>query len=57
MDLAKKEKTINSCDLYYDMQYTLPYLTFSNIDNGRNFNSDMTICVNLPHDSWSLLFS
>lgn len=33
VDLATKEKTINSCDLYYDMQYTLPYLTFSNIDN------------------------
>ncbi|OIV94876.1 hypothetical protein TanjilG_22073 [Lupinus angustifolius] len=33
MDLAKKEKTIGSCDLYYDMKYTIPYLTFSNLDD------------------------
>ncbi|KAI4327813.1 hypothetical protein L6164_020231 [Bauhinia variegata] len=32
VDLAKKEKTIPPCDLYYDMKYTVPYLTFSNLD-------------------------
>lgn len=36
MDLATKKKKIPSCDLYYDMKYTVPYLTFSNIDNGKN---------------------
>ncbi|KEH28933.1 putative DNA (cytosine-5-)-methyltransferase [Medicago truncatula] len=28
-----KEKNVPPCDLYYDMKYTLPYLTFSSIDN------------------------
>ena len=29
-----KKKNVPPCDLYYDMKYTLPYLTFSNFDNG-----------------------
>ncbi|XP_031264333.1 putative DNA (cytosine-5)-methyltransferase CMT1 isoform X1 [Pistacia vera] len=31
MNLKAKEEKIPPCDLYYDMKYTLPYLTFSNI--------------------------
>ena len=37
VDLAKKKKTIASCDLYYDMKYTEKYHTFSNLVNGRYF--------------------
>ncbi|CAJ1930834.1 unnamed protein product [Sphenostylis stenocarpa] len=31
--LTTKKRKIPSCDYYYDMQYTLPYLTFSNFVN------------------------
>ncbi|KAJ0077493.1 hypothetical protein Patl1_35612 [Pistacia atlantica] len=31
MNLKTKEKNIPPCDLYYDMEYSLPYLTFTNI--------------------------
>uniref|UniRef100_A0A2N9I1X4 DNA (cytosine-5-)-methyltransferase n=1 Tax=Fagus sylvatica TaxID=28930 RepID=A0A2N9I1X4_FAGSY len=31
VDLVAKEKTIPPCDLYYDMKYSLSYLTFANI--------------------------
>lgn len=31
MDLEAKQRNIPPCDLYYDMKYTLPHLTFSNI--------------------------
>ncbi|XP_030923969.1 putative DNA (cytosine-5)-methyltransferase CMT1 isoform X2 [Quercus lobata] len=31
VDLVTKEKTIPPCDLYYDMKYSLSYLTFANI--------------------------
>lgn len=37
VDLSTKKKKIPSCDLYYDMKYTVPYLTFSNLVNGTNF--------------------
>ncbi|XP_065850750.1 putative DNA (cytosine-5)-methyltransferase CMT1 [Euphorbia lathyris] len=46
LDLAEKEKTIPPCDLYYDMKYTLPYLTFETIKNddfGCNSASTSTI--------------
>ncbi|KDO40233.1 hypothetical protein CISIN_1g013949mg [Citrus sinensis] len=36
MDLEAKQKNIPPCDLYYDMKYTLPHLTFSNINNESN---------------------
>ncbi|WJX61239.1 Alpha-1,3-mannosyltransferase cmt1 [Trifolium repens] len=32
VDLAEKKKKMPSCELYYDMKYTIPYLTFSNIE-------------------------
>lgn len=35
MDLEAKQKNIPPCDLYYDMKYTLPHLTFLNINNGN----------------------
>ncbi|KAL5856348.1 hypothetical protein ACOSQ3_003806 [Xanthoceras sorbifolium] len=33
IDLETKEKKIPPCDLYYDMNYTLQYLSFTNILN------------------------
>ncbi|KAH7576064.1 hypothetical protein JRO89_XS02G0285600 [Xanthoceras sorbifolium] len=36
IDLEAKEKKIPPCDLYYDMKYTLQYLTFTNIESGSN---------------------
>ncbi|KAJ4717641.1 Cytosine-specific methyltransferase [Melia azedarach] len=33
MDLEAKEKNIPPCDLYYDMKYSLPYLTFANMSD------------------------
>ncbi|KAL5540374.1 hypothetical protein UlMin_041226, partial [Ulmus minor] len=37
VDLQAKERSIPPCDLYYDMKYTMPNLTFSTIDadNGK----------------------
>ncbi|KAF6174081.1 hypothetical protein GIB67_020263 [Kingdonia uniflora] len=32
IDLEAKEATIPSCDYYYDMKYSLPYSTFSNVE-------------------------
>ncbi|KAJ1403876.1 S-adenosyl-L-methionine-dependent methyltransferase [Sesbania bispinosa] len=32
--LNTKKRKIPSCDFYYDMKYTVPYLTFSNLANG-----------------------
>nr|AIU80190.1 chromomethylase [Hevea brasiliensis] len=46
MDLAAKERKIPPCDLYYDMKYTLPFLTFQTIksDNSiRDSGSSSTI--------------
>ncbi|CAL5188227.1 unnamed protein product [Lathyrus oleraceus] len=31
VDLAAKKKKMPPCELYYDMKYTIPYLTFSSI--------------------------
>ncbi|KAA8516963.1 hypothetical protein F0562_017219 [Nyssa sinensis] len=31
VDMAAKEKAISSCDLYYDMDYSLPYFTFTTL--------------------------
>ncbi|XP_057448958.1 putative DNA (cytosine-5)-methyltransferase CMT1 [Lotus japonicus] len=31
MGLAARKEIIPSCDFYYDMKYTVPYLTFSNL--------------------------
>lgn len=39
MDLKAKEEKIPPCDLYCDMKYSLPYLTFSNIITGNLFCS------------------
>ncbi|KAL5854036.1 hypothetical protein ACOSQ4_003838 [Xanthoceras sorbifolium] len=39
IDLETKEKKIPPCDLYYDMNYTLQYLTFTNmlsLESGSN---------------------
>ncbi|KAL5856779.1 hypothetical protein ACOSQ3_004237 [Xanthoceras sorbifolium] len=36
IDLETKEKKIPPCDLYYDMNYTLQYLSFTNILNETN---------------------
>lgn len=36
VDLASKKAKLPFCDYYYDMKYTVPYLTFSNIVNGKN---------------------
>ncbi|KAG5123680.1 hypothetical protein JHK82_030417 [Glycine max] len=33
VDLTSKKGKLPSCDYYYDMKYTVPYLTFSNIVN------------------------
>ncbi|CAJ2646712.1 unnamed protein product [Trifolium pratense] len=41
VDLAEKKKKMPSCELYYDMKYTIPYLTFSNIDNENIENVTM----------------
>ena len=35
VDLVTKEKAIPPCDLYYDMKYSLSYLTFANIVIGN----------------------
>jgi len=51
--LTTKERKIPPCDYYYDMTYTLPYLTFSNVVNGKNV---MMLCMKLPNYSRSLLF-
>ncbi|CAJ2676008.1 unnamed protein product [Trifolium pratense] len=52
VDLAEKRKEIPSCDLYYDMKYTVPYLTFSNIDNE---NVKIESENNAEKSDWSLL--
>ncbi|XP_012574570.1 putative DNA (cytosine-5)-methyltransferase CMT1 [Cicer arietinum] len=40
------KKKIPSCDLYYDMKYTVPYLTFSNIVNEpARIESDSTSTI------------
>ncbi|XP_027362707.1 DNA (cytosine-5)-methyltransferase CMT3 [Abrus precatorius] len=33
VDLTMKKRKILSCDHYYDMKYTVSYVTFSNLDN------------------------
>ncbi|TKY70271.1 putative DNA (cytosine-5)-methyltransferase CMT1 [Spatholobus suberectus] len=33
VDVTTNTRKIPSCDLYYDMKYTVPYLTFSNLVN------------------------
>ncbi|XP_061346031.1 putative DNA (cytosine-5)-methyltransferase CMT1 [Gastrolobium bilobum] len=40
--LATKKKKIPSCDLYYDMKYTVPYLTFSNLGNESDASSTIS---------------
>ncbi|EEF32028.1 protein with unknown function [Ricinus communis] len=46
LDLAEKERNLPPCDLYYDMKYTLPFLTYETIktdDSGRDSGSSSTI--------------
>ncbi|XP_037497648.1 putative DNA (cytosine-5)-methyltransferase CMT1 isoform X2 [Jatropha curcas] len=46
MDLAAKERELPPCDLYYDMKYTLPFLTFQTVktdDARRDSGSSSTI--------------
>ncbi|XP_065847428.1 DNA (cytosine-5)-methyltransferase CMT3-like [Euphorbia lathyris] len=45
MDLVEKEKKIPDCDLYYDMKYTLPFLTYETIkadDSGSDCDSSIS---------------
>ncbi|GAV63981.1 DNA_methylase domain-containing protein/Chromo domain-containing protein/BAH domain-containing protein [Cephalotus follicularis] len=46
MDLDAKNKKIPPCDLYYDMKYKLPYLTFTSLvsDNSRK-DSDVSSTI------------
>ncbi|XP_050232648.1 putative DNA (cytosine-5)-methyltransferase CMT1 [Mercurialis annua] len=46
MDLAEKEKNLPPCDLYYDMKYTLPFLTFETIkkDDSNRDSGSSSIC-------------
>ncbi|XP_019422761.1 PREDICTED: DNA (cytosine-5)-methyltransferase CMT3-like isoform X6 [Lupinus angustifolius] len=53
MDFAKKEKAIGSCDLYYDMQYTVPYLTFSNLDNETTPKVESDVSSTISSESGS----
>ncbi|KAG8646881.1 hypothetical protein MANES_09G037800v8 [Manihot esculenta] len=46
MDLAAKEQKIPPCDLYYDMKFTLPFLTFQTMktdNSARDSGSSSTI--------------
>ncbi|KAK1567002.1 hypothetical protein Q3G72_007135 [Acer saccharum] len=52
IDLEAKEKKIPPCDLYYDMKYSLPYLTFSNIINETNGgDNDTSSTISSESDS------
>jgi DNA (cytosine-5)-methyltransferase 1 len=37
MDPKAKAQLIESCDLYYDMSYSVAYSTFANISSGNSF--------------------
>ncbi|GAB4856501.1 Alpha-1,3-mannosyltransferase cmt1 [Ancistrocladus abbreviatus] len=46
VDADEREKRIQSCDLYCEMKYTLPYLTFANLvrdNHGGDTDSSSTI--------------
>ncbi|WJX50351.1 Alpha-1,3-mannosyltransferase cmt1 [Trifolium repens] len=56
VDFAEKKKKMPSCELYYDMKSTIPYLTFSNIDNDIIVvNGESSQSNGSEKSEWSLL--
>ncbi|KAF7809603.1 putative DNA (cytosine-5)-methyltransferase CMT1 [Senna tora] len=57
VDLSGKKKKMPPCDLYYNMKYTVPYLTFSNLTKVNEVHSDHQEIARTASDTSSTISS